>query len=208
MADDDSSSSHKCSKCNCCKWFCVISFIVSAITFVVAVALSWSFAVVVPHVSSIFPYAGAGAATLPILFAVLGVGITLVSRCKIIRVGKWRFRITKCIRLIVLFTGGLCSVIGGILIFVAAANPPPEEDYNRNSYIAFAAFAGIFAVITCCACCCGTCCLPSKVWDEGITEYTAKDDSCSRECDEVEASPIDDNCSRNVSSTDGGRDLV
>lgn len=58
--------------------------------------------------------------------------------------------------------GGVCSFVGGILLFVAAANPPPPDVFNPQGYSAFAAIAGIMAVVAGITYCFGLCCYAIK----------------------------------------------
>ena len=166
MAGDDCSC-----KWSCGTWCYIISFVVSTVTYVVAVALSWSFALTVPGKR----FAGVIAETVPIALIVLGVAVACgIGWFKIIPDAKCRGGLAAVLWLIAFLIAGVCSVVGGIILFVDAAHPPPEKDYNRNNYIAFAAFAGIFAVIAGIAYCSGMCGLLPKVSEELEKESSAK----------------------------------
>ena len=131
-----------------------------------AIALSWGFAKGVPHIMDT-SFAGAIVVTVPVILFLLGVAAAFgISWFKLVPEGECRAFLAIAIWLICFLIAGLCSIIGGILIFVAAANPPPEKVYQRNNYIAFAALAGIFAVIAGITYCCGMCGFCSMVSDE------------------------------------------
>ena len=94
--------------------------------------------------------------TLPVFLILLGAVIACM--CDKSSSGEGRGTgAAICLWLLGFLIAGLCSLIGAILMFLAAADPPPQRVYNRNSYVAFAAFAGIFALIAGIAYCGGMC---------------------------------------------------
>ena len=125
----------------CC---CVVGLAVSIPAYVVAVALSWGFAKGIPdnvHLTP-FPTAGAAVVTVPVFIVIAAyLLVWFCGSCEEVA------DIAKVLLGIAFFIAGVCSVVGGILLFVAAGNPPPQSLYDPIGYSAFAAVAGIVATV-------------------------------------------------------------
>ena len=139
----------------CSKIFCVIGFVASILIYFVVVGLSWGFAKGIPSQvhPTVLPLYGAICVLLPFALCIVGVILTLSSKpCK-----KMRTAVTICSCGGAFCLGGLCSFIGGSLMFAAAASPPPLSKYQPGpaAYMAFAIITGILAVVAgliyCCA---------------------------------------------------------
>lgn len=124
------------------------SFVISILLFLLAVALSWGFAQGLPQEvhnnRTIFPNLGAGFVSLPLI-------AILISFCVAIDVERkdCEYWWALCARIGVFLCGGLCSLVGGILLYVGAATPPPPDVFNPQGYSAFAAITYCFALCGC-----------------------------------------------------------
>ena len=135
---------------------CVIGFVASILIYFVVVGLSWGFARGIPSQvhPTVLPLYGASLVVLPCALCLVGTGLSL-SSSKLCENFKKNVAMCSCGGAFCL--GGLCSFIGGILMFAAAAFPPPLSKYQPGpaSYMAFAIITGILAVVAgliyCCA---------------------------------------------------------
>ena len=137
---------------------CVAGFGINIVFYILALALSWAFAEGLPQQAhhSPFPLAGAVMITLPVIAIIIGIGI--VCACSKTNQEDNIGLCGVCFWVIAFLLGGICSLVGGILLFIAAAHPPPPNDYHDpQGYSAFAAIAGITAVISGIAHTCGCC---------------------------------------------------
>ena len=127
----------------CC---CVVGLAVSIPAYVVAVALSWGFAKGISDKAhlTLFPTAGAVFVTVPVFIVIAAYLLVWFfgSVCEESVAGV----VTGVVG-IAFPTAGVFSVIGGALLFVAAATPPPRSLYDPIGYSAFAAIAGIMAIV-------------------------------------------------------------
>ena len=137
----------------CC---CVVGLAVSIPAYVVAVALSWGFAKGIPdnvHLTP-FPTTGAAVVTVPVFIVIAAYLLVWFfgSVCEESVAG-----VATGLIGIAFLIAGVCSVVGGVLLFVAAANPPPQSLYDPIGYSAFAAIAGIVATVAGIIYCFGIC---------------------------------------------------
>lgn len=128
---------------------CVAGFVINIVFYFLALALSWGFSEGLPqqaHHSS-FPFVAAVILTLPIIL--IGIGVVIICVCSNTKTerGESVGMCGVCFWVAAFLLGGLCSLVGGIFLFVATTRPPPPKDYHDpQGYIAFAAIAGITAV--------------------------------------------------------------
>ena len=152
---------------------CVAGFIINIVLYCLAVILSWAFARGLPQQvhHSPFPNAGAIIVTLPIIAIIIGLGIAWLCSTTKTECGEdFGLNCGTCLWAAAFFCGGLCSLVGGILLLVAAAHPPPPNEFDPKGYSAFAAIAGITAVLAGFAHSCGLCgCVIMKKFDGKVS---------------------------------------
>ena len=153
----------------CC---CITGFVISIPLYLVAVALSWGFARGIPQEihNNAISLAAAICVSLPLIVILIGCHLAYhidSEDCEIYCI--------ICSWIGVFLCGGLCSLVGGVLLFVAAAMPPPPDAFNPQGYIAFAAITGIFAAIAGVTYYCGLCgfFIKVKLFDEESTGQNA-----------------------------------
>ena len=135
----------------CC---CITGFVISILFYLVAVALSWGFAEGIPQEihNNAFPLVAAICVSLPLIAILIGCYIATHADSE-----DCELYCAVCSWIGAFLCGGLCSLVGGVLLFVAAAMPPPADAFNPQGYTAFAAITGIFAAIAGITYYCGLC---------------------------------------------------
>ena len=165
MSDEESANCWP----KCC---CITGFVISIPFYLVAVALSWGFARGIPQEihNNGFPFIAAICVSLPLIAILIGFCIAIAADCN-----DCGFCCAACSWIGAFLCGGLCSLVGGVLLFVAAAMPPPPDAFNPQGYAAFAAITGIFAAIAGITYCCGLCgyFIKTKFDDEESTGQNA-----------------------------------
>ena len=153
MSDEESAK-------NCPRYCCITAFVISILFYLLAVALSWAFVRELPEGAHGSPFPGLGAIIVTLPIVGVGIGSCILCIC-VSTESSCGAAIGICGGVfswaIAFVCAGLCSFAGGILLFIAAANPPPPDVFNPQGYSAFAAIAGILAVIASIAHCCGLC---------------------------------------------------
>lgn len=158
MSDEESTKDCriKCGRIKCC---CITGFVISIPFYILALALSWGFAEGLPqgvHTKG-FALGGAIVVTLPVGLLVIGCFVAIYCS-KYLNCNDTGNTLGLCSWASAFVCGGGCSLLGGILLLLAAAgSPPPSMFTNPQGYSAFAAIAGIMAVVAGITYCCGLC---------------------------------------------------